>query len=104
MSQFKLFLESLKNYINDEFIDEISNAYTMCESLSDVNEMNEYFKGLKGDNVDKNKTLKSLHGNGRLSYRPGVGRGSLSYNPDNQMVATQNATVGGSSDSSSTAS
>ena len=63
--------------------------------------MNEYFSTIPEDKINKEKTLNSIQGSGRLSIRKGLGRmgkdgrGSLSYNPEDPMVAAQNANTSG---------
>lgn len=53
---------------------------TMNSPMYDYDNTNEYFKSVKQPKLSK-KSFDAKFGNGRVAYRHGVGRGSLSYDP-----------------------
>ena len=99
--RFIAYLESLKQISGDPVIDIVAEGYHhIFEGIDSVEEMNEYFPERKNNKIDPTKTLNAIQGQG-LKFRRGPGRGTLSYNPEDPMVAAQNANTSGSSATSS---
>lgn len=96
MSHFTQYLSELKILSKSTVISMVEKEYNkIFEATDSVPELNEYFEDVKSDKVDKEKTLAAQQGNGRIQYRPGPGRGSLSYNPENPNQPAQNANTSG---------
>lgn len=87
MDQYLTFLESLKDYMNMEIVECAINGYRkiVIEGVDDVNEMNEYFKGLPGPKVSREVTLLSQKGAGRQAYRMTPGRGRVQDQPKGDL-------------------